>query len=303
MSFLKLGKTEIEDTYAEAFDIWVSRILITAKNEKWALEAANSAVGFATSIIFCPAEAGIEKTASPKETPDGRPGVIVEVCHPSKKKLEEQVLERVTQCMLTCPTTAVFNALAGGELIFDTGKKTKFFGDGFESKGELSGRAIWHVPVMEGDFIIEENFAAKKGVGGGNMLILGKTTDAALDAAETAIKAIHKVEGVITPFPGGVCRSGSKVGSLKYAKFLKASTNHPFCPTLRGKTPDFKLPEDVQSVYEIVMDGLSIENIQNATIAGVKAAASVVNVKRITAANYGGTLGPHKVYLKDAVST
>jgi formylmethanofuran--tetrahydromethanopterin N-formyltransferase len=121
MSMLKLGKSEIEDTYAEAFDIWVSRILITAKNEKWAAEAGNSAVGFATSIIFCPAEAGIERTAAPKETPDGRPGVIVQICHPSKKKLEEQVLERITQCMLTCPTTAIFNALTGGELTFDTG--------------------------------------------------------------------------------------------------------------------------------------------------------------------------------------
>jgi formylmethanofuran--tetrahydromethanopterin N-formyltransferase len=299
MSFLKLGKSEIEDTFAEAFDIWVSRILITAENEKWALEAANSAIGFATSIIFCPAEAGIEKIVTAKETPDNRQGVIIQICHPSKKKLEEQVLERVTQCILTCPTTAVFNVLTGGELVFDTGKKTKFFGDGFETKGELAGRTIWHVPVMEGDFVIEENLAAKKGVGGGNMLIFGKTAEAALEAAEAAIKAIHKVDGVITPFPGGICRSGSKVGSLKYSKFLKASTNHPFCPTLRGKTPDFKLPDDVQSVFEIVMDGLTLESIKSATAAGIKAAANVNGVKRITAANYGGTLGPHKVYLKE----
>nr|MDO8098245.1 formylmethanofuran--tetrahydromethanopterin N-formyltransferase [Candidatus Njordarchaeota archaeon] len=302
MSFLKYGKTEVEDTFAEAFDIWVSRILITAKNEKWALEAANSAIGFATSIIFCPAEAGIEKTVSARETPDNRPGVIIQISHPSKKKLEEQVLERVTQCILTCPTTAVFNALQGGELVFDTGRKTKFFGDGFESKGELAGRTIWYIPVMEGDFAIEENFGAKKGVGGGNMLIFGKTPEAVLEAAEAAIKAIHKVDGVITPFPGGICRSGSKVGSLKYSKFLKASTNHPFCPTLRGKTPDFKLPDDVQSVYEIVMDGVSIESVKSATAAGIKAAASVTGIKRITAANYGGTLGPHKVYLKEVLN-
>jgi len=301
MSFLKFGKTEVEDTFAEAFDIWVSRILITAKNEKWALEAANSAIGFATSIIFCPAEAGIEKAVTAKETPDNRPGVIIQICHPSKKKLEEQVLERVTQCILTCPTTAVFNALPGGELVFDTGKKTKFFGDGFESKGELAGRTVWHVPVMEGDFAIEESFGAKKGVGGGNMLIFGKTPEAALEAAEAAIKAIRKVDGVITPFPGGICRSGSKVGSLKYSKFLKASTNHPFCPTLRGKAPDFKLPDDVQSVYEIVVDGVSIESVKSATAAGIRAAASVTGIKRITAANYGGTLGPHKVYLKEVL--
>lgn len=291
---------EIVDTFAEAFNLWMSRILITAKNEKWARIAANVSTGFATSAIGCPCEAGIDKEVSSSETPDGRTGIIVMFCA-SKKNLEKVLIDRIGQCILTCPTTAVFDALGDEpEETFDVGNKMKYFGDGFQKKGEIASKEVYRIPVMEGEFIIEKDFGVKKGVAGGNFFILAETEEQGLAAAEAAAEAIQKIDKVIIPFPGGICRSGSKVGSLKY-KFMHATTNQKYCPTLKGQIEDSELPDAVNSVFELVINGLTLDLVKQAMSVGLKAAVNMPGVKKITAGNYGGELGKHFIYLKELV--
>lgn len=290
---MRVNGVEIEDTFAEAFGMVGTRVLITAKNEKWALNAANSMTGFATSVIACGCEAGIENIVNADETPDGRPGVNVLVFAMSEKSLEDQLIKRIGQCILTCPTSACFNNLEG-EKKLPVGKKLRFFGDGFQSSKLLKGRRFWRMPVMEGEFLIEESFGARNSVGGGNFLILARDVDCVVEASEKAVEAIKKVKNVVAPFPGGVVRSGSKVGS-KY-KFLKASTNLPYCPTVRALTKS-ELPEGVNSVLEIVIDGLDEESVRNAMKVGIEEACTVDGVVKISAGNYGGKLGKYLVYL------
>ncbi len=299
METFKVNGVDVEDTFAEAFKMWGSRVLITAKNEKWVLNAARAMTGFATSVIMCGAEASLEKMVPPEETPDGRPGASVLIFANTKKQLEDQLMRRMGQTILTCPTTAAFNHLNEGETKFKIGGALRFFGDGFQISKRIFGRRLWRIPVMEGEFLVEESFLAKKSVGGGNFLILGENADSTLEAAEKSVKAIEKVEGTITPFPGGVVRSGSKVGS-KY-KFLTASTNTAFCPTIRGAVKNTLVPEGVNSVLEIVINGLTLESVKKATAEGVKAASKVKGIKKITAANYGGKLGQFKIYLKECL--
>ncbi len=287
----------LEDTYAEGFPVWVARVVITAVSKDWAYKAATEATGFATSTIGCPCEAGIEKFMPPSETPDHRPGYSILICC-GKKALKEQVLERVSECILTAPTTAVFNGKAGSEEIIPI--KLHFFGDGYESKIEVGGIQCWSIPIMGGDFIVEEEIGAVKGVAGGNFLIMGDSQMSALMAAQAAVDAIKGVPGCITPFPGGVVSSGSKVGSKKY-KFMGASTNEKFCPTIREKVPDTEIPENVKAVYEIVIDGVDEASVKEAMKAGVQAACRVPGVVKITAGNYGGNLGPFKFFLKDCI--
>ena len=224
------NNVEIEDTFAEGFSMWGSRIIITASNTKWANTAASTMSGYATSVIACDCEAAVEREIVPEVTPDGRPGVAVMIFGFSKGKLSESMLNRIGQCVLTCPSTAVFNGLKKEETEdwLDIGKSLRFFGDGYQNKLRLNDgwgerNRFWRIPVMEGEFLAEEKIGAKKGVAGGNFLIMGSNESSTLIAAEKAIDAIHEVPKVITPFPGGLCRSGSKVGS-KYP-FLKASTN------------------------------------------------------------------------------
>ncbi|HJK50688.1 MAG TPA: formylmethanofuran--tetrahydromethanopterin N-formyltransferase, partial [Methanocorpusculum sp.] len=247
--------------------------------------------------IGCPCEAGIEKFLPPAETPDNRPGFSILICC-SKKALKEQVLERVSECVLTAPTTAVFNGKAGSEEIIPI--KLHFFGDGYESKVEVGGIQCWSIPIMGGDFIVEEEIGAVKGVAGGNFLIMGDSQMSALIAAQAAVDAIKGVPGTITPFPGGVVSSGSKVGSKKY-KFMGASTNEKFCPTIREKVEETEIPENVKAVYEIVIDGVDEASVMAAMKAGVQAACRVPGVVKITAGNYGGNLGPFKFHLKDCL--
>jgi len=286
-----INGVEIEDTFAEAFGMWGARIVITAVNRKWALEAASQMTGFATSVIRCHCEGGIE--AELEGTPDGRPGVSVLFFAFSREALSAQLSDRIGQCVLTCPTTACFNGLDSEETLA-VGGQLRFFGDGYQSSKVIAGRRYWRVPVMEGEFLVEEKFGARSSVAGGNFLILGKTPEAALEAAELAIDAMRRVPGVVMPFPGGIVRSGSKVGS-RY-KFLKASTNDAFCPTLRGVV-ETKLPVEVNSVLEIVMDGLDETSIEEATRVGIRAAC-IPGIHRISAGNYGGNLGRYKFYLR-----
>ena len=291
---------KIADTFAEMFPMWVGRVLITAATEEWALTAARAATGFAVSIILSPAEAGIEKIVTLKETPDSRPGAIVQIYHTYGHGLKDQMLRRITQCVLTCPTTAAFDGMGEqSRKKLQIGKSLSLFGDGFQKKDTLAGRTVWKIPVMEGEFVIEEKFGVKRGVAGGNLLILAKDQASGLKATLEAVELIRKVDGVVLTFPGGVCRSGSKPGSLKYK--LGASTNHLFCPTLRKEINDSELSKEVNSVYEIVINGLTLDAIKTAMSAGIRGAINNLGVMKITAANYGGKLGPYRADLKELV--
>jgi formylmethanofuran--tetrahydromethanopterin N-formyltransferase len=293
--------TIIEDTFAEMFPMWAGRILITAANEKWALIAARTAAGFASSIIMSPAEAAVETLVSPKETPDGRPGAIIQIYHNSRKNLKHQMSLRIGQCIMTCPTTAAFDGLPKAKRRVKIGRSLRLFGDGFQKKGKVAGRKVWRIPVMEGEFIVEDNFGIMRAVASGNMLILAKDWKTALKAAEDAKEAISKkVRGVIMPFPGGLCRAGSKVGSLNYK--LPASTSHQYCPTIRTLVSDSKVPDNVGSVYEIVINGLNQKTVKKAMATGIKAAVKVPGVVKITAGNYGGKLGPYQAVLKEVLN-
>ncbi|MEM3731536.1 MAG: formylmethanofuran--tetrahydromethanopterin N-formyltransferase [Candidatus Bathyarchaeia archaeon] len=293
---------EIEDTFAEMFPLWAGRVLITADNEKWALTAAEVATGFATSVIMSPAEAGIEGLVPAEKTPDNRVGVLIQIYNRNRFDLKNQMILRIGQCIMTCPTTAAFDAMPNAKRRLKVGRSIMLFGDGFQKKSMVGNRKVWKIPVMEGNFIVEDSFGAAEAIAGGNFLILARDKISGLRAAEEAVKAIKaKASEVILPFPGGVCRSGSKAGSLKYK--LRASTNHPYCPTLRTIIQDSQLPESVNCVYEIVVNGLTIEAIKKAMKEGIKAAASVPGVVRISAGNYGGKLGPYKIFLKEVLET
>jgi len=299
---MQFNGVEVEETFAEAFPMAVGRILVTAANPNWAMIAGRTATGFASSIIMSPAEAAIEGAmVAPERTPDGRPGVLIQMWHRSRRELKVQMITRIGQCILTCPTTAAFDALPDAVRKLKIGLALRKFGDGFQKRDKLGDRNVWRIPVMEGEFIIEDRFGVKKGVAGGNFIIMADSQPSALTAAEKAVEAMGTVEGVALPFPGGICRSGSKVGSIKYK--LPASTNHPFCPTLRTSIPDSKVPDTVRSAYELVFNGLDEEIVKKATGVGIVAAAKTPGVVKITAVNFGGKLGPYQVQLADALKS
>jgi formylmethanofuran--tetrahydromethanopterin N-formyltransferase len=295
---LQAGGVEIVDTFAEAFPIKATRLVITAINPHWATTAANVLCGNATSVIACDAEAAIEREIPAEETPDGRPGVAVLVFGFSLESLAKSVQGRVGQCILTCPTTACFNGIddCPKEKRIRVGGGIRYFGDGFQKSKKLGDRRFWRVPVMDGEFVCEDWFGTVTGVAGGNLLIGGKNVAAALEAAEAAVAAIRTGRDVALPGPGGIVRSGSKVGS-RYPK-LKASTNEAYCPTLRAVTQS-ELPMNCRAVYEIVIDGLSFEAVKEAMRRALHTAAAMPNVLMITAGNYGGKLGKHHFHLRD----
>jgi formylmethanofuran--tetrahydromethanopterin N-formyltransferase len=289
---------EIVDTFAEAFDMRASRVIITAASDAWARTAAVSMTGFATSVIGCKVEAGIEAMLSASDTPDGRPGASVLVFAFNAEGLGTRLVERVGQTVLTCPTTACFDGLPdAGERVI-VGGLLRHFGDKLQSSKMIDGRRYWRVPVMEGEFLVEEAFGVQKAIGGGNLLILAKDQAAALASAEAAVEAMRAVRGVILPFPGGIVRAGSKVGAKRYKNMI-ASTNEAYCPTVRGRTGVVsELPESVNSVLEIVIDGLDRAAIERAMRVGLDAAC-LPGVVQISAGNYGGKLGKHLFKLHD----
>ena len=293
---MQINTTEIVDTFAEAFEMWGTRVIITAETPKWAMAAARSMTGFATSVIGCKCEAGIERLISEGETPDGRPGVSVLLFSTSTKGVGNRLVERVGQCVMTCPTTACFNGLEVDETVV-VGGKLRYFGDGYQSSKVLGGKRSWRIPVMEGEFYIDESFGVQRSVGGGNFLVLGEDLTTTLQAVEDAVEAMQIPE-VILPFPDGVVRSGSKVGS-KY-KELPASTNDAYCPGLRGRVPKTELPENVTCVLEIVIDGLTESAVAESMKQGINAAARE-GIVRITAGNYGGNLGQYHLKLHDVL--
>ena len=301
-AFMDRRGVRIVDTFAEAFDMRASRVVITASSPIWARTAAQSMTGFATSVIGCKVEAGIEADLLPQETPDGRPGASVLLFGFDAAGLGTRLLERVGQTVLTCPTTACFDGLPEAAERAVVGGLLRHFGDRFQSSKFLEGHRYWRIPVMEGEFVVEEAFGVQKAIGGGNFLILARDQDAALAAAEAAVGVMRKVQGVILPFPGGIVRAGSKVGAKRYKKMV-ASTNDAYCPTLRGRAGvASEVPEGVNSVLEIVVDGLNRAAIEAALRAGIEAACRP-GVVEITAGNYGGKLGKHHFRLHELLST
>src|SRR5262245_16071624 len=294
----------IDDTYAEAFRSIYAAVLVTARDRTWLDHAVRAATGNASSAILCDCEAGLDRYVPANEAPDGRPGAIVQFHVPRfwkdrEARLERAVLVRVSQNVLTCPTTACFNVLPAEEKWFALGRKLAYFGDGHQFKDERHGRRVRVVPILSGEFVIERRCGYADGLMGGNLWFFGATADAAIAAAEKAAAAAIQTPGVILPFPGGVASSGSKAGS-KY-KFAVASTYAEFCPTLRGKSGvESKLPAGVASVQEIVLDGKDLASIAAATQAAIKASIDTPGLLRISAGNYGGRLGKSFIYLDPA---
>jgi len=289
----------IEDTFAEAFTMRAARLVITGGSPRWAMAAALKLTGFATSVIGCKCEAGIERELAAEDTPDGRPGVSVLFMTMSKDDLPKRLIERVGQTVLTCPTTACFDGLPNVPDRVGVGSALRFFGDGFQASKVIAGERYWRIPVMEGEFLVQEKFGMMKAVGGGNFLILARSAPAALAAAEAAVDAMAGLTGVFLPFPGGVVRSGSKVGSRR-SKTMIASTNDAYCPTLRAVTKT-DLAEGINSVLEIVINGLDAPAISQAMKVGIDAACRD-DIVSISAGNYAGKLGPHHFHLRKIMS-
>ena len=295
---LTLDGVEVVDTFAEAFPMTAARAIVTADTAGWAAVAGRTMTGYATSVIGCDAEAAVERVLGPEETPDGRPGVSVLLFAFSRDALDKALANRVGQCVMTCPTTACYNGLPIDEKSINVGGKLRYFGDGYQIAKRLEERRFWRIPVMDGEFTCEERFGTTKGVAGGNIILLGKDPTVTLKATEAAVEAMQRCPDVILPFPGGIARSGSKVGS-KY-KALRASTNTAFAPMLRGLT-DTVLPKDVRCVYEIVIDGLTLAAVERATVDGVYA-ASRFDLVQISSGNYGGKLGPFHLHLHELLT-
>jgi formylmethanofuran--tetrahydromethanopterin N-formyltransferase len=265
-----------------------TRLVITAATAEWAYEAARSATGFATSVIGCKCEAAIERPLAPDETPDGRPGRSVLLFAMDREGVGKRVIERVGQCVMTCPTTACFDGLPGADRTVALGGALRYFGDGFQASKVIAGQRYWRIPVMEGEFFVSESVGVGRGVGGGN-LVIGAGDDAgALAAAQAAADAMRG-DGIALPFPGGIVRSGSKVGALTSSS-MPASTNHQLAPTLRIQAKDSLVPDRVGALLEIVIDGVSEEAVREAMRRGLHTAAAA-GATHVTAANFGGKLG------------
>lgn len=289
------GPTQIDDTFAEAFRMRYARLIVTAEDDFWLDAACRAATGYASSIIGCDCEAGVELSLSPAETPDGRAGKALLFFGFSAEQVAAAVLNRTGQCLLTCPTTAVFDGLPAAAERFPVGSKLRFFGDGFQKSKQLAGRRYWRIPVMDGEFVVEESAGVEKGIGGGNLILQGESLAETLAAVRRGLTAMTELPGVIAPFPGGAVRSGSKVGS-RY-KALRASTADAFCPTLRGRT-DSRLHPRARHACEIVIDGVDEDAIRQAMRA-VATAAAGPDLVAISAGNYGGKLGKFHFRLRD----
>ena len=292
---MQIENTVIEDTFAEAFGMTFTRLVVTAIDDYWVDVAVQEASGYGSSVIACDAETACERQLTTKETPDGRHGRAILLFAFSSDALKTAVANRVGQCLMTCPTTAVFNGLQGLDKTIPLGDHVRFFGDGFQKSKKLKARRFWRIPVMDGEFVIEDKAGVAKGIAGGNFIIQATSQKSGLDAAMRSIEAIKELPGVITPFPGGVVRSGSKVGS-QY-KGMVASTSHSFCPSLRGRV-ETMLRDNVQCAYEIVIDGIDESSVAIAMAQGIRAACGH-EIVSISAGNYGGKLGKYHFHLHD----
>ncbi|MEX1041917.1 MAG: formylmethanofuran--tetrahydromethanopterin N-formyltransferase [Pirellulaceae bacterium] len=295
---MRIGSTEIVDTFAEAFGMRYTRLIVTAHDPHWLQAATNELCGYGSSVIACDAEVGIERMLSAQESPDGRPAASILAFGFSADALAKAVTNRVGQCVMTCPSTAVFDGLPHSEERFPLGKQLRYFGDGFQKSKQIADVRYWRIPVMDGEFWCVESLGIEKGVAGGNIIIQASDQAVALDAARRGVEAIAPLSGSITPFPGGVARSGSKVGS-RYPS-LRASTSDAYCPTLRSRT-ESKLVDDVQCVLEIVIDGATESDVAEAMRLATLASAGD-GVLAITAGNYGGMLGKFHLHLHELLA-
>ena len=293
---MEINGTKILDTFAEAFPVWLSRVIITAATRDWAYQAAVEATGFATSKIGCPCEAGIERYLLPEETPDGRAGCSILICA-DKKNMRSNVAARISQCILPTPTASAFDGFPDSSSRFYT--RMHYFGDRFEERCMVGGRRCWKIPVMAGEYVGEERFGTVKGIAGGNFLIMGKDQRAALAGAEAARDKITGMQSVITSFAGGIVASGSKVGCTNYRFPMPASTSHRWCPTLKHSIPDSLVPDGVASVYEIVLNGIDEPSIRQAMKTGIEAATETGAVMYIGASHFDGKLGQYRFNLHD----
>jgi formylmethanofuran--tetrahydromethanopterin N-formyltransferase len=295
---------EVEDTYAEAFEGLFMRLLITAKDQKRLKKAAYSATALPSTVINR-TEGGVERWLRREETPDQRLGAIIQVWGQQDRRHPDQALARfyreasyrIRQGILVVPTTAVFNASQSTSRL-DALERIGHCGDGYEWEERMGDRWVIKIPLMMGDFIIERYLGYGVGVMGGNVWFLCATEDAALDAGDRALKAIQRVDGVITPFD--VCAAGSKP-ETRYAD-IGPTTNHPYCPTLRGKIPDSKTPDGVTAIPEIVVNGVSLVAVKRAMKAAVLAARNVDGVVKVSAGNYGGKLGTYQIFLRELMA-
>jgi len=292
---MKINETEIVDTFAEAFEMCGARVIITADTKQWARAAAASMTGFATSVIRCKLEAAVECEIPEEDTPDRRPGISVLLFTMSNKTIAGQLIDRIGQCVMTCPTTACYNGLESDNKVI-VGGKLRYFGDSYQISKLIDGRKLWRIPVMEGEFLIDESFGIQPAVGGGNLIIFGVSKNIALRAATAAANAMREVAGIFLPFPQGVVRSGSKIGA-RYKKLI-ASTNDAYCPTLRSISSNTVVPDKVEAIYEIVADGLDEDAVKEAMRRGIHAAADK-GAMLITAGNYGGKLGKYNFHLHE----
>jgi formylmethanofuran--tetrahydromethanopterin N-formyltransferase len=294
-----IGSTQIVDTFAEAFRLRFIRLVVTAHDDHWLEAALRAACGYGTSVIGCDAEIGVERRLPIDATPDGRPGAAVLAFGFSPDGVAKAVANRTAQCLLTCPTASVFDGLPESAERAPLGSHIRYFGDGFEKTKLVDGRRYWRVPVMDGEFLVEESMGIEKGVGGGNFILQATSLEAGLAAARRAVDAIAAVPGTIAPFPGGVVRSGSKVGS-RY-EGLKASTNDAFCPSLAGRA-ESQLLDGAVCGLEIVIDGVDEAAVAAGMVAGIRAAAAP-DVVAISAGNYGGKLGKFHFHLRQILAT
>ena len=303
--------TEVEDTFCEAFEGLFVRLCVTANDEKWLTYAVRGATALPCTV-FGESEAGIEKFLGEEETPDGRKGAIIQIWVGTEggeakaiQKLEHEVAKRVRQGILVVPTTAVFDAFSlrceGCEIkeegSIDTLRKIGHCGDGYEEICEKFGREIIKIPIMMGEFIVERFFKYGKGVMGGNIWLFCERIKDALAAGERAVEAVNTVDGAIAPF--GVCAAGSKP-ETKFPE-IGPTTNHPFCPTLRGKLAETKVPEGVSAIPEIVIDGVSESVVKKALRSVIESVRNEKGVVKISAGNYGGRLGKFKFYLRTLI--
>jgi formylmethanofuran--tetrahydromethanopterin N-formyltransferase len=303
--FLKVNNVEVENTFAEAFDMYIGRILITALNRRWSYLSTQEAKGLGVSATMGPGETGIESEVQVDATPDGRPGHILDVGHSNRKELDYWLIARIRKCVIPVPTTAAFNALPDNSTDYFVdieGTPIQLFGDGFEEIVSKFGRELYKIPRMDGFFYIETKLGVCKGIAGGNFLILAESQPTALLAAEAAVDAMKSVSHIFNPCAGGVAASGTKVGGRKYKEAV-ATTNDAYNACIRDLVPETKLPDDVNCVYELFVNGIYLENIKEAMKLGIEAATSVDGVKKITAGNYGGSLGKIKIQLSDVLKS
>ncbi|MCO6043151.1 formylmethanofuran--tetrahydromethanopterin N-formyltransferase [Aeoliella sp. ICT_H6.2] len=294
---MQLGSTTIVDTFAEAFRMRFARLIVSAIDDYWVEAATRELCGYGSSVIQCDAEIAVERWLAPDQSPDGRPAAVVLAFGFSKDALAKALPKRVGQCVMTCATTAVYDGLPATDGVeqdrIPLGKHIRFFGDGFQKSKKPGERRFWRIPVMDGEFLVEESLGVQKGVAGGNIILQGTSQAVALAAARRVVEAVAPLSEVITPFPGGVVRSGSKVGS-RY-KGMVASTNDAFCPTLRGRVESELVPQ-AQCAYEIVINGTSEQAVADAMRVALGAAAGE-GIPAISAGNYGGKLGKFHYHL------